>query len=358
MEELNQRLVEIRSELEKEDITAEEVTALEEEVRSIEEQRKAKEVAKEKREETLKKVQEMRDVNIVEEIKEERKIMENNDVLSSKEYRSAYLKNLMGKELNEAEQRAMSTTTAKGVPTETGNKIVTALRTISPVINDVDVYYGSGYVKLFVKSTFGVADEKAENTALTSQDFVLTEVELSPKRITEYMKISGSLNDMSIDDFEDKIAEDIAGGLAKKIEKKIYAEMNTVQANVTGDVTEANIYELYGSLPTAYAKNAKFYMNRATKTKIMSISNKSKNDLFLNDKILGDLIEETDEITTGTIIYGDAKFIKAELAKNATIENGRILSDDTHEWLGVTMFDTKLAIADAFRKLAPAASQG
>ncbi len=353
IEQINKRCDEIQAELSKEEITTEEVEKLEKEVEQLSEERKALVEQAEKRAEVLAKVvneKNEKEENPMEERKEEKK-MEERNIYASAEYRTAYFKKLMGRELNEAEERAMSTTSAKGVPTSTADKIVSAIREVSPVIEDIDLYFGSGYLKVFVKGTNGEASETGENTDLTPVDFVLNEVELTPKRITEFMKISGALNDMSIDDFENKMIEDISGGLAKKIESKIFAVMKTVETTVTGEVTEANIFELYGSLKSGYAKNAKFYMNRATKASVMAVSNKSKNDLYLDGKILGTPIEETDELANGVIIYGNAKFIVGELGKNITIENDRVLSNDSYEWLGVTMFDCGMGIADAFKKL-------
>lgn len=355
IEDINKRCEEIQEELSKEEITTEEVEQLEKEVEQLSEERKTLVEQAEKRAEVLAKVvNEKNEIeeNPMEERKEEKK-MEERNIYASAEYRTAYFKKLMGRELNEAEERAMSTASAKGVPTTTADKIVSAIREVSPVIEDIDLYFGSGYLKVFVKGTNGNASEVGENEALTPVDFTLTEVELTPKRITEFMKVSGALNDMSIDDFENKMIEDISSGLAKKIENKIFAVMNTVETEVAGEVTEANLFTLYGALKSGYAKNAKFYMNRATKASVMAVSNKSKNDLYLNDRILGTPIEETDELANGVIIYGNAKFIVGELGKNITIENDRVLSNDSYEWLGSTMFDCGMGIADAFKKLAP-----
>lgn len=177
-------------------------------------------------------------------------------------------------------------------------------------------------------------------------------IELSPKRITEFMSISGNLNDMSVDDFENKVVEDISGGLAETITEKIYAVMKTVSTKVIGEVTEANIFALFGSLKSAYAKKAKWHLNRATLAKVMSISNKSKNDLYVDGKILGSPISETDEFADDEIIFGNAKFIAGAIGKDITIEEDRVLKNDTHEWLGSTNFDCAMGIEEAFAKLA------
>ena len=67
------------------------------------------------------------------------------DVADSAEYRSAYLKNLMGKELNDAEKRAMTTASnsvGAVVPTTTMNKIVEKLKqagVILPLVTTLNI---------------------------------------------------------------------------------------------------------------------------------------------------------------------------------------------------------------------------
>lgn len=275
------------------------------------------------------------------------------DARGSKEYRKAWLKQLAGLDLTAAETRAMAVTNG-GVPTSTANKIIAAVKEVCPVIEDVDLYYGSGYLKIFKKTTNGEASAATENAVLTSQDFTLTPVELSPKEYTEYIAISGKLDDMALDDLENKIVEDISTGLAKQYEIDIIGEMDTVSAVITGAVTMDNIIDLFGELAAGYARGAKWYMNHKTFAAVYKTINKSKNDMYLDGKIMGCPIRETDQLDDGVIIFGNAKYICAELGKNITIERGRVLKYNQHEWLGTTVFDCGLAIADAFKKLVPA----
>lgn len=278
------------------------------------------------------------------------------DVRSTAEFRRAWLKSIACMELSQTETRAMAVANG-GIPTTTANKIIEAVSEVCPVIEDVDMYYGSGYLKIFKKTTQGSATEITavkENAQLTSADFTLTPVELSPKRYTEYIAISGKLDDMALDDLENKIVEDIANGLAKQFEVLIIAKMNSVDKTVEGAVTMDNIIDLYGSLKAGYARRGKWYMNHKTFAAVYKTINKSKNDMYLNGKLMGSDIRETDQLDDGVIIFGDAKYICAELGKNITIERGRVLSHDQHEWLGATMFDCELAFAEAFVKLAPA----
>ena len=64
------------------------------------------------------------------------------NILASAEYRSAFLKRLQGKALNEAEKRAMTTaveSVGAGIPTTLLNKIEEKLRQTSALFNEVEV---------------------------------------------------------------------------------------------------------------------------------------------------------------------------------------------------------------------------
>ena len=96
--------------------------------------------------------------------KEERK-MEEKNIYETEEYRSAFLKKLQGKKLNEKEERAMTTaTTSTGttIPTTTLNKIEEMLRQTSALYNMVDVLNIPGYLSIPVEDTVNDASWIAE----------------------------------------------------------------------------------------------------------------------------------------------------------------------------------------------------
>ena len=73
--------------------------------------------------------------------KEDEKNMEEKNILETQEYRSAFLKRLQGKPLNEAEKRAMTTakeSVGAGIPT-TLNRIEEKLRQTSALFNEIEV---------------------------------------------------------------------------------------------------------------------------------------------------------------------------------------------------------------------------
>ncbi|MBR3280930.1 MAG: hypothetical protein IKI57_03675 [Clostridia bacterium] len=82
----------------------------------------------------------MNDIKILKKVEENN--MDEMNILASAEYRSAFLKRLQGKALNEAEKRAMTTaveSVGAGIPTTLLNKIEEKLRQTSALFNEVEV---------------------------------------------------------------------------------------------------------------------------------------------------------------------------------------------------------------------------
>ena len=96
---------------------------------------------------------------IIEARKEEKK-MEVEKMLdhSSEEYRSAWLKNLQGKELNEVEKRALTGGTS-ALPEATANKVVEILVDTVPLLNEIELFRMPGSINIAVEVTAPGATE-------------------------------------------------------------------------------------------------------------------------------------------------------------------------------------------------------
>ena len=83
----------------------------------------------------------------VEDTKEERNEVKN----MNKEYRSAYLKNLRGLELTDAEKRAFTVSGAGAViPVETADEIMKKIKDQAPLLNEITLLNVKGNVKFAV----------------------------------------------------------------------------------------------------------------------------------------------------------------------------------------------------------------
>ena len=179
---------------------------------------------------------------------EERGInMNREEILDSKEFRSAYLKTLQGKELNEAEQRAYSTATANGaevIPTGIANEIIKKMYEVAPVLEKIRLFHVPGNFKIAVEATNNDAALHTQNGAITAAADTLGEVSLSGYEITKLISASRAVMSMATDAFEAYIVELLAENIARKIENYIFVGTGSNQPGgvLTSVKVEAGAY--------------------------------------------------------------------------------------------------------------------
>ena len=129
MQEIEERLAAIKLEI---DADGADLDALETEIKTLTEERKTINDKIVKRQNLVNSIVDLPKENIIKDFKEERKDMEltREDILASKEYRSSFFKTLQGKELNEAEKRAMTSAAASAgaaIPTTRKHQCVSSV---------------------------------------------------------------------------------------------------------------------------------------------------------------------------------------------------------------------------------------
>ena len=143
--EIDSRLAEIKKSLEAKDGNIEELVREAEELRN---EKNGFAVAEEERKQALEKIAE--ETTVVEERKEEKTM---NFTIDSPEYRVAFLKNLMGKELT-AEERSVDLSGA--LPTSTANKVVSIIEK-SPLLSKVEISRIAGNLAIPTESASDAA---------------------------------------------------------------------------------------------------------------------------------------------------------------------------------------------------------
>lgn len=366
IEQINKRCEEIQAELSKEEITEEEVGKLEEEVKQLSEEKKALVEKAEKRKEILTKV--VNEKNVVEENPlEERK----EELNMNKEYRNAYLKKLMGRELTEEETRAFTTANVSGaMPEETSETIITKITKLAPVLNEITLLNVKGGVKFAVEGTKTGASIHKENQTITADADTLVTVTLGGFEVTKLVQVSKSVSTMTVAAFETWLTDMIAGMLAEKIEDQIYngtgeseakgilAETFTDDTNavkVTTNYSANDVRKLVGLLPAGYDKNAKMHMNKKTLfNQLMALQDNAKHDLVREINgvfyVYGYEVKVSDKIADGVIVLGDFKKYVGNLALNDEVVSQFDINTNSYKYLGCAIFDGKTALLDAFVK--------
>ena len=372
IEDVEKRMNEIRSmDLDK----AENIEELTKEVDALTERRNAlKEDASAKKELRAKIAEGAVQTTTIEKPKENRTMtLTKENYRASEEYRSAFLNNLMGRQLNEEQRAAFALAGVDPViPESMQTSIITKVKEYAHILSEITLLNVNGTVKFAVEGTVAGADVHAENAEITAATDTLVEVTLSTYEVTKLVQISDSVRTMTINAFESWLIDNLSESIAIKIESLIWNGTGSSQAKgintITFDaahkvevaksasLTAQNVFDLFGKLKTGYARNAKIYMNRKTLfSDFLPLEDKSKNNLVVANGgtyyVLGTPVELTDSIADHEAIMFDPKKYVANMPENTNIKQSVDLRHNAYLYLGVAQFDGKPALEEAFVKL-------
>ena len=305
--------------------------------------------------------------------------MEEKFGVDSAEYRSAFFKKLMRKELNEVEQRAISSTTSAAVmPTQTSEQIITKLKAYAPLLSEVTLLQVAGAVKFAVEGNTADAAIHAENGAITSASDTMVSVSLAGYELVKLVQISDTVSTMSINAFEgwlvDMLVEKLGAGITNYIINgtgsgqpkgveyaNTWDATNAVTVALASSLTNANILALIALLGGGYDPNAKFLMSKSTLyTDFMPLKDSSKNDLVVREGkdffIYGYPVLMDSRVAAHEAYFGDFKKMVANLAEAVNVKAAYDIDTNSNKYSGIAIFDCAPALGEAFVKLAKAAA--
>lgn len=371
LKEINERLDQIAVELRNENA---DVEALSNEANELIEERKALMEAAEKRKATLdmiaKKYSSDDDGNEGTETKKEEK---SDSPLASAEYRSAFYKKLLGKELTDAENRAYALSGVSGaLPIKAAEGVIKKLSQYAPMLNEITLLHVPGQVKFAVEGTKTKGQLHTENSSITGDSDTLVTVSLGGYEITKLIQVSKSVEKMSIDAFEAWLIDMISEMIGAKIEDYIingtgssqpegvdhitWSATNSVTVAANADLTAANVRAAIALLKGGYDKGAKFLMTKATLFgSFMPLQDSAKHDLVRvegnNYYIYGYPVILSDEAPANEAILGNFKKYVGNLAEEVTVVSDFDINSNSNKYLGSAIFDGKPAVTEAFVKI-------
>lgn len=382
IKEIEARLAAIKQEIEQrgDAMTAAEIDALEQETTQLTEERAGLIAAAEKRNGILDNI--AKGAGIVSRSFEQKPATEENgDPVASPEYRSAWLKQLRRLPLSDAEKRAYSNVTGAGaevIPTQTANEIISKIKTLAPMLNEVTLLHVKGAVKFAVEGTNKDAAIHAENAAITAAADTFTTVTLTGYEIIKLVQISDTVMTMSIAAFESWIVNMLAEAIARKIEDLLingtgtnqpkgidkantWGATNSVSVGASASLTAANVQTLIGLLNAGYDRNAKFAMSKKTLfTDFMPLQDNSKNHIVTVQGnayfVYGYPVLLSDYVKDHEAFLGDFKKVCANLAENIGVKNAYDINTNSYKYSGIAIFDCQPAIGEAIVKLVKASA--
>lgn len=383
IKEIEARLAAIKKEIEErgDAMKAEEIDALEKETKELTEERAGLIAAAEKRNGILDNIAKGGGVSIRSFGKKEEDNADPDDPFGTPEYRSAWLKNLRRIPLTDAEKRAYANASGTGaevVPTQTANEIISKVKKLAPMLNEVTLLHVKGAVKFVVEGTNNDAAIHTENAAITPAADTLTTVTLSGYEIVKLVQISDTVMTMSIAAFESWIVDMLAEAIARKVEDffingtgtsqpkgidkaNTWGATNSVSVGASASLTAANVQTLIGLLNAGYDRNAKFVMSKRTLfTDFMPLQDTSKNHIVTVQGnsyfVYGYPVLLSDYVKEHEAFLGDFKKVCANLAESINVKNAYDIDTNSYKYSGIAIFDCTPAIGEAFVKLVKAGS--
>lgn len=375
LEKIEARLEEIEKELNSEEIEEKdeaELEAMEEEVRSLKAEKSQILERAKKRSSIEKAIAEGRitgdDITPNEIIGGNTKMHERTFDATSKEFRSAWAKSLMGQELTEVEKRAYAQVGA-AVPTEVSDKFFEKMKKLAPMLEEITLLRVAGNVKFYTEGVRNAAGKHTENAEMASSGDTIVEVNLGGFEFMKVISISKSAQTMSIDAFETWIVDMLAGDLARAIDNYIINdgtngiaaikfETGKTQIEASAAYTYNNIMELIALLPAAYDADAKFLVNKKVLwANIRGIVDSNKRPIFDPESktLCGYPVVEDDFVdsTNKDLYLGNWKDVVGNLAQDVTVERDEHsgFTRGAIDYRGFAIFDSKPAKADGIVRL-------
>ena len=289
----------------------------------------------------------------------------------SVEYRDAYLKKLMGKELS-VEERGALTSAADVIPTEIVNQIYGRFED-NPLYAEMNIMRFPGYVQVPYAKTVNDASWKAMGTASTDSEDEVDSVSLSMYKLIKTIEITADIQAASIPAFQSWLVDTLSRKMIAAICAATLNGSGSGQPTgiigaltpVANSVTYDNILSAMAAVPGAYHRDAIFVMSSATFfNKVMTLKDDQKRPLVVQGvagvdrapiyTLLGHRVileDSADNASYDNLLFGNFREGYAfNFAKDITIESDNSVEfrKGSTVYRGLALCDGKPVIDDAF----------
>ena len=291
--------------------------------------------------------------------------------VDSIEYRDAWTKKIIGRELNEEERAALGAAGAV-IPTMTVNAVWDKLTGPADLIGKVDVSQFPTYVRFPKATTKNAATGQAVGDTITESSDVIGYVDLIPNEYVKLLTVGADIDHMAVSAVHDWIVNNLVESIRAEINKDIVVgtgtnELKGILTSVSADataipvtVTKNSLLKIMGALGSNYQGGAVWIMTPAMfYENVMTIT--QLNDYIINDgfsfKLFGHdvvLMSELLVSTKQTILYGDPKAYKLNIFKALEVKPFETATTTNIQFRGATMADGELIDTAAFVRFAQA----
>ncbi len=315
--------------------------------------------------------------------------VEPEELTSTKEYRSAFFKTLLGRDLNEAERgvyrkvcetrsSTFNQTSNSGavLPTQTLDEVVSKARTMGGLLPECRAFNVPANISVPVGTPSSNASWHTEGQAVDSDNATLTPVVFAGHELVKVFSMSVKVNSMSISAFESYLIDELTNCITGALDYAIIngtgsgqgTGLESITWNTSNSVegttafTYANIVSLAGLLKRGYANGAVFACNnRFLYSVLYGMTDENKRPIFVQDlqregigHVLGFPVVVDDNIADDVAYLGNFKqFFGYNLADGIAIESSRESSFRSAlvDYRAVAVADCKPIVEEAFVKL-------
>ena len=364
VEQLEARKAELLSQVEETE-EREQLDAIEADINAIKaelEERKALEAQKA---EIRQAVAEGQVGEVVKEFKEESR-GKNMYSVDSIEYRDAWTKKIIGRDLNEEERSALSSAGAV-IPKMTVDAVWDKLVKEAELLSKVDVSQFPNYVRFPVATTNNAATSQAVGGSITESSDVIGYVDLVPNEYVKLLTVGADIEHMAVSAVHDWIVNNIVTNIRYAINKDILVgsgsnALKGIKESVSASasyyipstVTKAALLKVMGALGSQYQNGAVWIMSPEMFYEgVMTVT--ALNDYIINDgfayKLFGNdvvLMSEAVISSAENVFYGDPKAYKVNIFKALEVKPFETATTTNIQFRGATMADGELLDTSAF----------
>ena len=250
--------------------------------------------------------------------------MTREELLASPEYRTAWAKNILRRDMTDAEKRAFTiaaSSAGPAIPTELADEILKKAQQHAPLLSEITLMHVPGGVPAFEA---WLVDQLAES--------------LARKIVQRILTGTGSSQATGVD------------------KANTWDATNSVTVAKASALTTTDVLNLIGLLPGGYDAGAKFVMSKKTLfADFLPLQDKAKNDIVRLEGgtyyVQGYPVLLDDYVTLHEAYLGNFRKYVGNMGEEITVTSDFDLPTNSYQFLGSCMFDGKPALGEAFRKL-------
>jgi len=318
----------------------------------------------------------------------------NHDTHAAPEYRSAFYKSLLGKELTDGESRAFSAAQAEKrsdafntlsnsaavIPTTTLNEVVKQARNENGLFNEIRLFSVPNNLSVPVGTPGDAAAWHTEGAAVERKNVTTAAVSFTGRELIKVLSLSAAVKRMDIAAFENYLTSELKACIADAIGAAIVngtganngqpvgilsgVTWNNSNSISTETLTADNLLALIAKLKSGYAGGAKFAMSTATLFgSVYPLKDGNGRYMFTDNenggvrRLFGFPIVIDDNIAAGTILFGNFKYYGVNIPQGVAIEVSREsgFTSGLIDYRALCIADGKPIVPGAFAKLTIAA---